>query len=66
MAFIEFPLMYGYYYTNVNYTNIIGTYNWYFTLLFFTLEYFFIFLLLYQNLQETIKYNINQYISGET
>jgi len=66
LAFMEFPLMYGYYYTNVNYTNTIGTYNWYFTLLFFTLEYFFIFLLLYQNLQETIKYNINQYISGET
>jgi hypothetical protein len=66
LAFMEFPLMYGHYYTNVNYTNAVGTYNWYVTILFFTIEYLFIFLLLYQNVLGTIKYNMNQYIHGET
>jgi hypothetical protein len=65
-AFIEFPIIFGNYYTNVSYVSDVGSYNWYITLLFFTIEYIFIFILLKMILLETIKYNINQYITGET
>jgi len=64
-AFVEFPLMFGKFYTNANYVGSIGSYNWYIALLFFTIEYIFIFLLLKMILLETIKYNIDQYNTGE-
>jgi hypothetical protein len=38
-AFIEFPLMFGSYYTNLEYTNATGSLGWYMTLIFFTLQY---------------------------
>jgi hypothetical protein len=38
-AYIEFPLMFGSYYTNLEYTNPAGSYGWYLTLVFFTLQY---------------------------
>ena len=46
-AYIEFPLMFGKYYVNLNYTNPVGSADWYLTLGFFTLEYFAFFILLY-------------------
>jgi len=64
-AFIEFPIIFGKYYTNISYVSSIGSYEWYITLLFFTIEYIFIFILLKMILSETIKYNINQYVQGE-
>ncbi len=38
-AYIEFPLMFGSFYTNLTYTNAEGSYGWYLTLIFFTLQY---------------------------
>ena len=38
-AYIEFPLMFGSFYTNLEYTNAAGSSGWYLTLLFFTLQY---------------------------
>jgi hypothetical protein len=38
-AYIEFPLMFGSFYTNLEYTNPAGSAGWYMTLLFFTLQY---------------------------
>ncbi|MDP3395075.1 MAG: hypothetical protein Q8S57_00175 [Methanoregula sp.] len=46
-AYIEFPLMFGKYYVNLNYTNPVGTPDWYITLGFFTLEYIAFLILLY-------------------
>jgi len=46
-AYIEFPLMFGKYYVNLNYTNPVGSADWYLTLCFFTLEYIAFILLLY-------------------
>lgn len=47
LAYIEFPLMFGSWYTNLAYTNQAGTPGWYLTLLFFTLEYIVLIALLY-------------------
>jgi len=38
-AYIEFPLMFGNYYVNLEYVNPVGSASWYLTLIFFTLEY---------------------------
>jgi hypothetical protein len=38
-AFIEFPLMFGSFYTNLQYTNAAGSAGWYDTVFFFTLQY---------------------------
>ena len=38
-VYIEFPLTFGSYWVNLNYTNPVGTTDWYLTLLFFTLQY---------------------------
>jgi hypothetical protein len=38
-GYIEFPLMFGSYYTNLEYTNAAGSPGWYITLIFFTLQY---------------------------
>ena len=46
-AYVEFPLMFGKYYVNLNYSNPVGTSDWYLTLGFFTLEYITFFTLLY-------------------
>lgn len=45
-AYIEFPLMFGSYYTNLEYTNAAGSLGWYMTLVFFTLQYIAIFILI--------------------
>jgi uncharacterized membrane protein len=39
LAYIEFPLMFNTYYVNLRYVNPAGSWGWYLTLLFFTLEY---------------------------
>ncbi|WP_292370344.1 hypothetical protein [Methanoregula sp. UBA64] len=46
-AFIEFPLMFGGFYTNNQYTNPTGSLGWYVTLVFFTLQYCILLLLMY-------------------
>lgn len=46
-AYIEFPLMFGKYYVNLNYINPVGASDWYLTLVFFSLEYIAFILLLY-------------------
>jgi hypothetical protein len=46
-AYIEFPLMFGSFYTNLEYTNAVGTPGWYLTLVFFTLQYLAILVLVY-------------------
>lgn len=38
-AYIEFPLMFGSFYTNLEYTNAVGSSGWYLTLVFFTFQY---------------------------
>jgi hypothetical protein len=38
-AYIEFPLMFGSFYTNLEYTNAVRSSGWYMTLIFFTLQY---------------------------
>lgn len=38
LAYIEFPLMFGTYYTNLKYVNPAESLGWYLTLLFFTIE----------------------------
>jgi hypothetical protein len=47
LAYIEFPLMFGNWYTNLAYTNPVGTSGWYLTLGFFTLEAIVFIVLLY-------------------
>jgi hypothetical protein len=46
-AYIEFPLMFGRFYTNLEYVNPRGSSDWYLTLVFFTLEYLVFLLLIY-------------------
>lgn len=46
-AYIEFPLMFGKFYTNLEYVNPQGSNGWYVTLAFFTLEYLTLIILLY-------------------
>jgi hypothetical protein len=46
-AYIEFPLMFGTYYVNLEYVNPPGSYGWYLTILFFTLEYIVLLILMY-------------------
>jgi hypothetical protein len=46
-AYIEFPLMFGSFYTNLEYTNAVGSSGWYTTLIFFTLQYFALVFLVY-------------------
>lgn len=38
-AYIEFPLMFGSFYVNLQYTNPAGSAGWYLTLVFFSLQY---------------------------
>lgn len=38
-AYIEFPLMFGNFYTNLEYTHAAGSSGWFMTLIFFTLQY---------------------------
>jgi len=46
-AYIEFPLMFGYFYTNLEYTNPAGSSAWFLTLAFFTLQFLAILLLVF-------------------
>ncbi|MDD1670957.1 MAG: hypothetical protein LUQ67_06580 [Methanomicrobiales archaeon] len=39
LAYLEFPLLFGTFYVNLNYLSPAGSAGWYLTLLFFTLEY---------------------------
>jgi hypothetical protein len=45
-GYLEFPLMFGNFYVNLEYTNPSGSAAWYLTLLFFTLQYLSLLLLL--------------------
>lgn len=45
LAYIEFPLMFGSFYTNLAYSSPAGSGGWYLTLLFFTVEYLVLFVL---------------------
>ena len=47
LAYIEFPLMFRNWYTNLEYTNPTGSSGWYFTLAFFTVEYIVFIALMY-------------------
>jgi hypothetical protein len=47
LAYIEFPLMFGSWYTNLEYVNPTGSAGWYLTLFFFTIEYLILIVLLY-------------------
>lgn len=47
LAYIEFPLMFGSFYTNLEYTNPVRSYGWYLTLLFFTLQYLVLLILVF-------------------
>ncbi|MBP2134356.1 hypothetical protein J2128_002322 [Methanomicrobium sp. W14] len=38
-SYVEFPLLYNVYYTNLEYLNSFETFGWYMTVLFFTIEY---------------------------
>jgi len=46
-VYLEFPLMFGKYWVNLNYTNLVDTSDWYLTLLFFTLLYLVFLMLIY-------------------
>jgi len=46
-AYIEFPLMFGRFYTNLEYANPVGSSDWYLTLFFFTVEYVALVLLIF-------------------
>jgi len=46
-AYIEFPLMFGQFYTNLEYSNPVGSSGWYLTLFFFTAEYLVLLVLVY-------------------
>lgn len=63
-AFIEFPLMFGGFYTNNQYTNPTGSLGWYVTLVFFTLQYCILFLLLYVTLKPsgTVLQNLKKFL----
>ncbi len=65
LAYIEFPLMFGNYYVNLQYTNAVGTDGWYITLIFFTLEYAALVLLflLVARPTEGFRYKIREILS---
>jgi hypothetical protein len=65
-AYIEFPLMFGKYYVNLNYSNPVGSADWYLTLLFFTLQYLALLLLVYLIIRppEGIVKKISTILSG--
>jgi hypothetical protein len=52
-AYIEFPLMFGSFYTNLAYTNAVGSSGWYTTLVFFTLQYFVLLVLVFAIIRPT-------------
>jgi hypothetical protein len=51
LAYIEFPLMFGTYYVNLQYMNPVGSGGWYLTLAFFTLENLALIILFYSILR---------------
>ena len=50
-AYIEFPLMFGGFYTNLEYVNPVGSADWYLTLFFFTIQYAALLVLMYYVIQ---------------
>lgn len=56
LTFIEFPLIFGVYYTNVNYLMPVGSTGWYVTLFFFILEYSALILLVYLAVNPSKKF----------
>ncbi len=50
-AYIEFPLMFGRFYTNLEYVNPVGSADWYLTLFFFTIQYAALLVLMYYVIQ---------------
>ena len=47
LAYIEFPLLFGSFYTNTQYVSSAGSEGWYLTLVFFTVENLVLIVLLY-------------------
>ncbi|MCK9581779.1 MAG: hypothetical protein M0Q92_15215 [Methanoregula sp.] len=62
-AYIEFPLMFGSFYTNLQYTSPVGSPDWYMTLFFFTFEHVILIVLLYFTIrpQEGIITKLKEY-----
>ena len=52
ITFIEFPIMFGSFYTNIQYTNNIGNYGWYLTIFFFLIEYIILIILIIMCIRE--------------
>jgi hypothetical protein len=50
-AYLEFPLMFGTFYTNLEYVSPVGTPSWDLTLIFFTLQYVVLVILLFVALE---------------
>jgi hypothetical protein len=64
LTYIEFPIMFGAYYNNLSYTGAFGTYSWYVALIFFTLEYIVIGIMIFMNFShESNLYDIIKYHS---
>jgi hypothetical protein len=65
-AYIEFPLMFGTYYVNLEYINPVGSSGWYLTLFFFTVEYLIFILLFYYIIRpkEGIISKLKEYYPG--
>jgi len=65
-VYLEFPLMFGKYWVNLNYTAPVGTSDWYVTLLFFTLLYMAFLVLIYYIIrpQEGIVKKMRTILSG--
>ena len=67
-AYIEFPLMFRSYYVNLEYVNPVGSFGWYLTLFFFTIEYLVLIVLMYYVIrpQEGIIAKMKKYYPGFT
>jgi hypothetical protein len=65
-AYIEFPLIFGSFYTNAQYVNPAGSPGWYMTLIFFTVEYIVLIALVYFTVRprEGIITKLKEILSG--
>jgi hypothetical protein len=65
-AYIEFPLMFGRFYTNLEYVNPVESADWYLTLFFFTVEYLVLIMLFYYIIRpkEGIISKLKEYYPG--
>jgi hypothetical protein len=66
LAYIEFPLMFGSWYTNLEYMNLPGTPGWTMTLFFFTIEFIVLITLMYYAVRprEGIMVRLKKYLPG--